>query len=102
MDADIDRPLRILGARPRRVALLALSRDPGGATVAEVARLLSADPTDATIALRHCHLPKLERRGYVDWDRETGDLSRGPRFAEIEALLDLFETSADDVPFDWP
>jgi hypothetical protein len=33
--------------------------------------------------LFHTHLPKLEGAGYIEWDRETQRIRRGPRFDEI-------------------
>ena len=37
------------------------------------------------------HLPCLEAAGYIVWNRETGEITKGPKFEEIEPLLDLFE-----------
>lgn len=54
------------------------------------------------VELVHNHLPKLAEAGYVDWDRETGAISKGPRFDEIEPLLELMETHADELPHGWP
>ncbi|WP_318567160.1 hypothetical protein [Salinigranum marinum] len=55
------------------------------------------------LLLRHVHLPKLDAYGYVSWDREAHQVTKGPRFAEIRPLLALLREHADDLPeFDGP
>ncbi|MFC6720675.1 DUF7344 domain-containing protein [Halovenus amylolytica] len=58
--------------------------------------------TEAELALIHNHLPRLDDAGYIEWERDSGDISKGPRFEEIEPLLELIETHADELPADWP
>lgn len=55
-----------------------------------------------TQQLYHTHLPKLDDAGFVDWDRESGRITRGPRFEEIEPLLRLMSDHQDELPDDWP
>jgi hypothetical protein len=50
----------------------------------------------------HCHLPKLEEAGFINWDRDTGTITRGPRFEEIEPLIKLMNDHQDELPDDWP
>lgn len=71
----VDRVLDALSARHRRLILL---------------------------ELEHNHLPRLTEAGYVEWDRETGELSRGQNFEEIAPILTLLEDHADELPSDWP
>jgi hypothetical protein len=52
--------------------------------------------------LYHTHLPKLDDAGFVEWDRDDGLLGRGPRFDEIEPLLELMNDHQDELPDDWP
>ncbi|WP_449405170.1 hypothetical protein [Haloarcula amylovorans] len=40
--------------------------------------------------------------GYIEWHRETGEVSKGPRYDEIEPLLDLIENHVDELPPNWP
>ena len=61
-----------------------------------------ADSALVTTALYHSHLPRLADAGYIDWDRQTGVLSQGPRFTEIEPMLVLLATNPNALPFDWP
>ena len=50
----------------------------------------------------HTHLPKLADSGFIDWDRDEGQITRGPRFDEIEPLLRLMDNHQDELPADWP
>lgn len=52
--------------------------------------------------LYHVHLPKLDDAGFIDWNRETGIIRRGPRFEEIEPLLRLMNEHRDELPVNWP
>ena len=52
--------------------------------------------------LRHRHLPHLADAGYIEWDRDTNIVTRGPRFEEVEPLLRLIENHQDELPDDWP
>ncbi len=54
------------------------------------------------LQLYHAHLPKLADAGFVDWDRDTGTITRGPQFEEIEPLLRLMHDHQDELPTDWP
>lgn len=51
---------------------------------------------DTTSAeLYHIHLPKLDDRGFVDWDRETNTVEPGDEFAEIRPILErLYDLQA--------
>jgi DNA-binding transcriptional ArsR family regulator len=52
--------------------------------------------------LYHTHLPKLADGGFIDWDRDSGTITRGPRFEEIEPLLRLMHDHQDELPDNWP
>jgi hypothetical protein len=48
--------------------------------------------------LRHVHLPKLERAGYVSHDPATDQVVQGPAYDDIEAMLEAVATVEDDLP----
>lgn len=50
--------------------------------------LLRGSPSEIETELRETHLPKLAEAGYIEWDPETGTISKGPRFDELEVRLD--------------
>lgn len=78
----------------RRRLLLALREAPPGADVFDA--LDDGDhergDVDFRVAMRHVHLPKLDRYGFVDWDREADAVTRGPAFDEIVPLLDSLDS----------
>ncbi|MGA9401220.1 hypothetical protein [Haladaptatus sp.] len=39
--------------------------------------------------MQHVHLPKLEDYGYIDWNRISEQVTKGPQFDEIKPLLTL-------------
>lgn len=47
------------------------------------------DRDDVALTLTHHHLPTLEMLGYASWDRQTGTVSRGPRWDSVEPVLEL-------------
>jgi len=50
------------------------------------------------LRLYHADLPKLAAAGLIDWERGSDRVSRGPRFEEVEPLLDALASSASEVP----
>lgn len=62
----------------------------------------TADDLTATrIELTHMHLPKLADMGFIEWDRESGELSKGPNWKEIAPLLRLMHEHRDELPDEW-
>lgn len=53
------------------------------------------------IELRHCHLPMLAESELIEWDREGNRVAMGPRFDDIEPLLELFLDHDDELPDRW-
>jgi hypothetical protein len=108
-ESRFDRAVRVLGHPYRRRLLLALAeenpQDDDDAQNAEEALGTVSGETgdDETIEteLVHNHLPKLEELGYIRWDRETGKISKGPDWEEIEPLLKLLADHEDELPDGW-
>lgn len=98
---EIDQIFENLSNSHRRLILLLVKQ---GAVKTETDLMVrGADDSEvAEMALVHNHLPRLDEAGYIEWDRASGELSKGPRFDEIEPLLELIETHADELPADWP
>ena len=92
--------LSALSTRHRRVTLLLLHRD----GVKRESDLLVRESTEDDVEhdLIANHLPELEKAGFIEWDRGTGTISKGPRFDEIEPVLELIENHPDELPPDWP
>lgn len=99
----LDELLNELGHIQRRKLLRALMKrnpqddvpvylDEGESTDEDLSRL---------IQMHHVHLPKLERYGFIRWDRDKNVVSKGPNFDEIEPLLELFSKHEDELPDEW-
>jgi len=59
--------------------------------------------TDVTVAeyrqqtaMYHVHLPKLERYGYIEWDRDADEVTRGPLFDDLRPLLEVAGLDRED------
>lgn len=49
----------------------------------------------------HNHLPKLEELGYIEWERTTNQVKKGPNWNEIAPLLQLINNHRDELPDEW-
>jgi hypothetical protein len=91
----------------RRQLLLALfEENPQDDDDLDPLRLLKQGETTNDLAetqtsLEHVHLPKLADMGFIEWDRESGELSKGPNWEEIAPLLQLMYDHRDELPDEW-
>ena len=53
------------------------------------------------ISLQHDHLPLLADLEVIEWNREAGEISKGPKWEEIEPVLRLIEEHQDELPEGW-
>lgn len=83
----IDSMMDVLSTRTRRVILMTLLGDSTETSIATLERRLN--PSVKRIHLHHNHLPKLANSGYINWDDETDTISKGPKFSEVEPLVQL-------------
>ena len=56
---------------------------------------------ESLTAMNHVHLPKLVEYGFIEWDRESNEVTKGPDFPEIRPLLELLDDHADELPEGW-
>ena len=49
----------------------------------------------------HSHFPQLEEAGFIRWKQDSHEVVKGPRFDEIQPLLELMRDHADELPDDW-
>ena len=94
--------LDALGHVQRRTLLCALlDHNPqgDGPTVAD------GDSPDEELTqlaeMHHVHLPKLDDYGFISWDRESNEVSKGPNFEEVRPLLMLLVEHEDELPAGW-
>ena len=96
-----DTHLDVLRHVDRRRLLLALLNAEEAALPIELDQLeYETAESDILLSFRHNHLPKLEDRGFVDADLDRYSVTKGPRFEEIEPLLELLDTHRDRLPPD--
>jgi hypothetical protein len=58
------------------------------------ARVPNVDDTELRVSLRHIHLPKLEQRGWIEYDERTNDIRYcGHEQADelLAELIDVFD-----------
>jgi len=84
-------------ASPHRRRLLAalVEENPQPAFPSPITEGYSPAHKQAQVALLHNHLPKLEDLGYIDWDKQTNQVTKGPQFDEIRPLLTLLIDNLD-------
>ncbi|WP_311173478.1 hypothetical protein [Halobellus ordinarius] len=88
----VDRIMEVLSKQQRQVILYRLKRDDRLQPFQGPHALDSAD-----IELYHVHLPKLEAAGYIEWNRKTSEVMKGPRYDEVETFLTLIENHTDEL-----
>jgi hypothetical protein len=95
-----DAALDSLGHVRRRELLYALlDRDErDGLPVVPADSTDGADTLERLVAVDHAHLPKLAEYGFVDWNRETGEVTRGAEFDGIVPLLRLLSDHEGELP----
>lgn len=102
---DLDVLFDVLSQPERRRVLLHLSdvgpRDDDQVTLDE---LVAGDPDrereHLQTDLHHRHLPKLDDARFVRWAPEDRTVRRGPRFDEVEPVLELLQDQRDDLSDD--
>ena len=101
----MDTILHVLENQYRRRVLVALlehnPQDADDLQIPSDIELADEDLETLRIHMTHTHLPKLEASGFIEWDRDTNSIRKGPKFDEIRPLLELMQNHADELPDDW-
>ena len=103
-EEDVDDVLDALSNAYRRQLLVALlEHNPQDDDDRDPLELLSeTEEADVLeMELVHMHLPKLDEMGYISWDRNTDEISKGPEWDEIAPLLKLIHDHQDELPKGW-
>jgi len=86
----------------RRLLLTLLHADTDGDRPVEIDQMeYDTAERPLELSMHHVHLPKLEEKGLVDADADTHSVTTGPRFDEIEPLLELLDTNRGQLPDGW-
>ena len=99
----LDDCLDALGHVQRRRILLELLNDTSreDQTVALDNLYSNASDRSEQLSLRHAHLPKLEKMGFIDTDQQPQVVTTGPQFDEIRPLLELLDDNRGKIPDGW-
>lgn len=107
-DSTLDETFETLCDTHRRRVLLELADREDGDRDQHVVDALVPEPTKddvrdrLKVVLYHVHLPKLDERDYIEWNRSEMTIRRGPNFSEIEPLLGLLDDHEHVLPETWP
>lgn len=98
--AETDRALEALSHPCRRRLLFELYEEVNSRSGAAInyTNTRSFDIEKGRIRLYHSHLPKLEGAGYIEWNKAEKTIQRGPRWDEIEPLLELIHSHLYELP----
>lgn len=103
--ASLDSVLDAIANKYRRRLLVALlehnPQDDDDPQIPANVKFEDEDLESLQIQMTHTHLPKLEDAGFIEWDQETNTVRKGPRFDEIQPLLELMHNHADELPDEW-
>lgn len=98
----LDSAFDALGHRQRRLLLVSLlEHNPQDDSPVIWSTERDSKAMDHLVTMHHVHIPKLEAGGYIEWDRESQEVSRGPNFEEIRPLLELLADHEEQVQNDW-
>lgn len=101
----LNRVFDALADHHRRRILLAVAEGHDDLSTASLVERVvdeSGDPKELRLKLYHCHLPKLTSAGYVEWNRDSGDLRPGRNFDEVDPVLRTLADNREDIPGSWP
>lgn len=96
-----DNIFRALAHEQRRTLLVDVLREhPQDVVVEAPARERAV--TDAErrekLVMYHSHLPKLEAYGFIEWNKDTHEVGKGPRFENIRPLLECVDPRENSRP----
>ena len=98
---ELDEMLEILCDRRRRRVLVALLKRTADTQARGTVGLGEVVETDSERAqMVHCHLPKLDETGYVNWNRNEATVSTGPEWDALESLLRAIIEHRRELPGD--
>lgn len=86
----------------RKLLIALLEHNPqDDAPVAIAGSESEAGAIERLLMMNHIHLPKLTDYGFIEWDREAHEVTKGPKFDGIRPLLELLDAHEDELPSDW-
>lgn len=97
-----DKVFTAISAEPRRQIIVSLLEKEEGQPISlpEMAMNpnIPLDPDVLRTELIHHHLPHLEQRDFVQWEREPLRAYRGPDYDEVAVVFEVLHTEASELP----
>lgn len=93
----VDDLFAALADKHRREILLELLDRGASEKISAAEKLRGPEPEFENLQteLHHNHLPRLEEVGLIRWDTASTEISRGPRYDEIEPILQALKEHGD-------
>ena len=86
----------------RQLLVALLEHNPQDDTPAVVADFESkTGALERLVSMHHVHLPKLDEYGFINWNEDTHEVTKGAKFDDFRPLLELLEDHEDELPPDW-
>lgn len=98
----IDGALDCLSNAHRRRILVRLYEGCEAIDLSDLVRHGESDPERLRIKITHVHLPKLEQYGYIQWERDEGEVRRGPDYDAVAPIVRVLHENRDELPDGWP
>lgn len=100
--SSLDSLFDILSNKHRRRLLIELaekaSPDEVSVHVSTVITTDGEEQKSMKIHMLHTHLPKLEKEGFIEWDRDQNVVRTGPQFEMIRPVVELLSDHSDEFP----
>lgn len=99
----LDDALDALSHIQRRKVLIALlaHKTPDDSPAVVPDSETDVDTREYLVATDHVHLSSLAEYGFIAWNRDTHEVTRGPNFDDITPLLQLLVDNAGELPDGW-
>lgn len=97
----VDESLDALRHPKRRRLLFALLEETEASGIdaqCTIASVFDEQDAESHIELIHVHLPKLDERGFVDWQMSDPTVEPGPRWGDIEPILSVLYNHLNELP----
>ncbi|WP_248910941.1 DUF7344 domain-containing protein [Halocatena marina] len=100
---DVGDALQLL-ADPYRCRLVLTSLEHNLEDESDISAVMADDAEEfeeLSLKMYHHHLPKLEKAGVIEWDRNENVVRKGPTFEELVPLLRLIDDHQEELPGGW-
>jgi hypothetical protein len=98
---DLEIQFKAVANTHRRRLLIALHEHNSQRTdeaISENLQAGDAERDELEAQFYHNHLPRLDVAGFITWNQESNEITKGPNFDDIRPLLEVLESHYNEVP----